>query len=123
MWLPQVGVTTSRRLMPIACRAAPTRTAPETPARFDRARKSRKVLVLLRVRAPPSAGTGATDGSEALWYPPRSTADPWCSGPTCQPVTLEIAGSNPVGSAIVLLLPHAPSARPDGAFHVARQRP
>jgi hypothetical protein len=25
--------------------------------------------------------------------------DPWCSGPTCQPVTLEIAGSNPVGSA------------------------
>src|SRR5262249_50619608 len=26
-------------------------------------------------------------------------SDPWCSGPTCQPVTLEIAGSNPVGSA------------------------
>jgi hypothetical protein len=29
----------------------------------------------------------------------RPAADPWCSGPTCQPVTLEIAGSNPVGSA------------------------
>src|SRR5699024_8572818 len=27
-------------------------------------------------------------------------AGPWCSGPTCQPVTLEIAGSNPVGPAI-----------------------
>src|SRR5436305_14752137 len=32
-------------------------------------------------------------------YDPRPAADPWCSGPTCQPVTLEIAGSNPVGSA------------------------
>ena len=30
---------------------------------------------------------------------PRPAADPWCSGSTCQPVTLEIAGSNPVGSA------------------------
>ncbi len=28
-----------------------------------------------------------------------AAVDPWCSGPTCQPVTLEIAGSNPVGSA------------------------
>ena len=26
-------------------------------------------------------------------------AGPWCSGQTCQPVTLEIAGSNPVGPA------------------------
>ena len=34
---------------------------------------------------------------------PRPAADPWCSGPTCQPVTLEIAGSNPVGSAIAAL--------------------
>jgi len=25
--------------------------------------------------------------------------EPWCSGPTCLPVTQEIAGSNPVGSA------------------------
>ena len=41
--------------------------------------------------------------------------DPWCSGPTCQPVTLEIAGSNPVGSAISAST-YAPSARPDGAF-------
>ena len=31
--------------------------------------------------------------------PSPGHADPWCSGPTCQPVTLEIAGSNPVGSA------------------------
>ncbi len=41
--------------------------------------------------------------------------DPWCSGPTCQPVTLEIAGSNPVGSAIFAST-YAPPARPDGAF-------
>ena len=41
--------------------------------------------------------------------------DPWCSGPTCQPVTLEIAGSNPVGSAIRSPLPDAPFARPNGA--------
>jgi hypothetical protein len=27
--------------------------------------------------------------------------EPWCSGPTCLPVTQEIAGSNPVGSAII----------------------
>src|SRR6187551_3259537 len=32
-------------------------------------------------------------------YDPPPAEDPWCSGPTCQPVTLEIAGSNPVGSA------------------------
>src|SRR5689334_14735102 len=45
-----------------------------------------------------------------------AATDPWCSGPTCQPVTLEIAGSNPVGSAIQLESSYAPSARPDGAF-------
>ncbi|MEA2650601.1 MAG: hypothetical protein QOI85_322 [Chloroflexota bacterium] len=28
-----------------------------------------------------------------------ASAGPWCSGQTCQPVTLEIAGSNPVGPA------------------------
>ena len=28
-----------------------------------------------------------------------SIRDPWCSGLTCHPVTVEIAGSNPVGSA------------------------
>ena len=44
-----------------------------------------------------------------------AATDPWCSGPTCQPVTLEIAGSNPVGSAIDAC-PYAPSSRPDGAF-------
>ena len=39
--------------------------------------------------------------------------DPWCSGPTCQPVTLEIAGSNPVGSAInrIYLRPVRPPGR------------
>ena len=39
--------------------------------------------------------------------------DPWCSGPTCQPVTLEIAGSNPVGSAInrIFLRPVRPPGR------------
>ena len=47
--------------------------------------------------------------SPAPCYSP-SPRDPWCSGPTCQPVTLEIAGSNPVGSAsplpiLVSLLP------------------
>ena len=51
-----------------------------------------------------------------LCYSPASPQlDPWCSGPTCQPVTLEIAGSNPVGSAINAFS-YAPSARPDGAF-------
>ena len=61
---------------------------------------------------------GAADGDNpgCLCYaPPSPQLDPWCSGPTCQPVTLEIAGSNPVGSAI-LAFPYAPSARPDGAF-------
>ena len=43
----------------------------------------------------------------------RLAADPWCSGPTCQPVTLEIAGSNPVGSAI-FEYPDAPSAARTG---------
>ena len=42
-------------------------------------------------------------------------SDPWCSGPTCQPVTLEIAGSNPVGSATYSNAPDAPFARPSGA--------
>ncbi len=28
---------------------------------------------------------------------------PWCSGLTCQPVTLEIEGSNPFGVAIINL--------------------
>jgi hypothetical protein len=50
---------------------------------------------------------------------PVAATDPWCSGPTCQPVTLEIAGSNPVGSAIDAS-PYAPSARPDGAFFLLR---
>ena len=56
------------------------------------------------------------DKARRLWYaPPSPQLDPWCSGPTCQPVTLEIAGSNPVGSATIAFT-YAPSARPDGAF-------
>ena len=45
----------------------------------------------------------------------RLAADPWCSGPTCQPVTLEIAGSNPVGSAIFEYT-DAPSSARTGRF-------
>ena len=56
----------------------------------------------------------AADAPQITCYTPGSVVDPWCSGPTCQPVTLEIAGSNPVGSAIFAST-HAPSARPDGA--------
>jgi hypothetical protein len=40
-----------------------------------------------------------------------TSAGPWCSGQTCQPVTLEIAGSNPVGPA-KRLLARQPSAKP-----------
>jgi hypothetical protein len=59
---------------------------------------------------------GSSDNGGRLCYaPPSPQLDPWCSGPTCQPVTLEIAGSNPVGSAIDAFS-YAPSARPDGAF-------
>ncbi len=51
-------------------------------------------------RASRAAGDAAGDKAGRLWYaPPSPQLDPWCSGPTCQPVTLEIAGSNPVGSA------------------------
>src|SRR4051812_29720581 len=42
--------------------------------------------------------------------------DPWCSGPTCQPVTLEIAGSNPVGSASSNLPTPRPPARTGRSF-------
>ncbi len=38
-------------------------------------------------------------GGRTCYSPASPQLDPWCSGPTCQPVTLEIAGSNPVGSA------------------------
>lgn len=31
-------------------------------------------------------------------HPMHSNQEPWCSGPTCLPVTQKIAGSNPVGS-------------------------
>ena len=61
-------------------------------------------------------GGPSSDKACRLCYaPPSPQLDPWCSGPTCQPVTLEIAGSNPVGSA-TNAFPYAPSARPDGAF-------
>src|SRR4051812_24689606 len=48
--------------------------------------------------------------------------DPWCSGQTCQPVTLEIAGSNPVGSAIHRTLGNAPGVSPFSASVTARAR-
>ena len=69
-----------------------------------------------------SVGTpnGPVAASGTGCYDPPPVVDPWCSGPTCQPVTLEIAGSNPVGSAINLVSSHAPSARPDGAFFLPR---
>ena len=75
-----------------------------------------------RVREALRRRHGPGGGAARLWrraggpcYHPPPAADPWCSGPTCQPVTLEIAGSNPVGSAIHLASSRAPSARPDGA--------
>ncbi len=42
---------------------------------------------------------------------------PWCSGQTCQPVTLEIAGSNPVGPASPLVLVWRYHAPGDGYRH------
>ena len=51
---------------------------------------------------------GSLAASWGPCYHPPPVADPWCSGPTCQPVTLEIAGSNPVGSAILSSIPLAP---------------
>jgi hypothetical protein len=45
------------------------------------------------------AATPGSDGIARLCYD-LPAVDPWCSGPTCLPVTQEIAGSNPVGSAI-----------------------
>ena len=62
----------------------------------------------------PARRAGDKPG-DLCYAPPSPQLDPWCSGPTCQPVTLEIAGSNPVGSA-TSAFPYAPSARPDGAF-------
>ena len=59
--------------------------------------------------------TGERQALSPLLCSAIAALDPWCSGPTCQPVTLEIAGSNPVGSAISAST-YAPSARPDGAF-------
>ena len=62
---------------------------------------------------PPDTGRRG-DNPDALCYaPPSPQLDPWCSGPTCQPVTLEIAGSNPVGSAItrISLRPVRPPGR------------
>ena len=82
-------------------------------------------------RSSPSRGHLRANGestpsvapSQRPCYHPRPVVDPWCSGPTCQPVTLEIAGSNPVGSAINPASSYAPSARPDGAFLFASYNP
>ena len=69
----------------------------------------------LKYRVGASGSRGDDNPVRTCYAPPSPQLDPWCSGPTCQPVTLEIAGSNPVGSAINAF-PYAPSARPDGAF-------
>ena len=58
------------------------------------------------------------EGPGRVCYTPAAPG-PWCSGQTCQPVTLEIAGSNPVGPATF----HAPSQRHHQANRCARLRP
>ncbi len=45
-----------------------------------------------------------------LVYSATAATGPWCSGPTCLPVTQEIAGSNPVGPAIVPCSTRQPAA-------------
>lgn len=42
---------------------------------------------------------------------------PWCSGLTCHPVTVEIAGSNPVGVAISYI---GPSGKAPGGFRFSK---
>ena len=66
--------------------------------------------------------TEAVASPLGLYSPASPQLDPWCSGPTCQPVTLEIAGSNPVGSAITRfsLRPVRPPGR--GVPSVRRRR-
>ena len=50
--------------------------------------------VARRAHNPKAAGSN----------PAPAIVEPWCRGLTCLPVTQENAGSNPVGSAITLLL-------------------
>jgi hypothetical protein len=53
---------------------------------------------------------GRAEASGLVCYtsPPVTPPGPWCSGQTCQPVTLEIAGSNPVGPATAVILDFDP---------------
>jgi predicted benzoate:H+ symporter BenE len=46
----------------------------------------------------PAPATNLISGTKLL----RTIMELWCSGLTCLPVTQEIAGSNPVSSAIFL---------------------
>src|SRR5690606_39009464 len=49
--------------------------------------------VARRAHNPKAAGSNPAPATNL-------TAEPWCRGLTCLPVTQEIAGSNPVGSAM-----------------------
>ncbi len=60
-----------------------------------------------RVRAPRRR-TGISDAHLLLFAVGTGS---WCSGLTCQPVTLETAGSNPVEPAIMLLPAPSPPGR------------
>ena len=82
-------------------RLAPGRVA----AVRSRAARSRRA----RSGQPPGTTPGS-DGIARLCYD-LPAVDPWCSGPTCLPVTQEIAGSNPVGSAIQPPLRAPPTTR------------
>jgi hypothetical protein len=53
--------------------------------------------VARRAHNPKAAGSNPAPATNFT-----QVVEPWCSGLTCLPVTQEIAGSNPVGSAIFL---------------------
>ena len=56
----------------------------------------------------PRRRTGISDAHLLLFAVGTGS---WCSGLTCQPVTLETAGSNPVEPAIMLLPAPSPPGR------------
>ena len=89
--------------------ASPTRPGSDAADRHRPRQGSRDGVAVERLQRRCS-GT-------PCYAPPSPQLDPWCSGPTCQPVTLEIAGSNPVGSAIprISLRPVRPPGR--GVLH------
>lgn len=72
--------------------------------------ESHKLEALAQIQAPQLLGEKSQSSSAGLERafhkrevegsnPSSDTREPWCSGLTCVPVTDEIAGSNPVGSA------------------------